>query len=94
MRNRIILGTTCTIMIEGKVVHKYLREAVNTTIYTINIIQLRRGANKTLYELWFGNVPIVKYFRIFGRMCYIKRDKAIGKFDARRDEGIFLSYST
>lgn len=81
-------------MIEGKVAHTYWRNVVNTIVYTINRIQLRFGAYKTPYELWFGNVPTVKYFRIFGSKCYIKRDKAVGKFDARSDEGIFLGYST
>jgi len=36
----------------------------------------------------------VRYFRVFGRKCYIKRDEDLGKFDARSDEGIFLGYST
>ena len=49
---------------------------------------------KTLYELWFGHSPTLKYFRIFGSKCYIKRDDDIGKFYARSDEGIFLGYST
>ena len=35
----------------------------------------------------------MKYFRIFGRKCYLKRDDDIGKFDARSDEGMFLGYS-
>lgn len=93
-RSRIILDTVCTMMIEGKVVHTYWRDAVNTAVYTINRTQLRPGVDKTPYELWFGNVPTVKYFRIFGRNCYIKRDDGVGKFDSRIDEGIFLGYST
>ena len=80
-------------MIEGKVVHTYWRDAVNTTVYTIKRTQLSPDADKTPYELWFGNVSIVKHFRIFGSKCYIKRDDGVGKFDARSDEGIFLGYS-
>ena len=45
------------------------------------------------YEIWFGHSPLVKYFIIFGRKCYIKRDDDIGKFDSRSDEGMFLGYS-
>ena len=48
---------------------------------------------KTPYELWFGHLPSVKYFRIFGRKFYIKRDDDIGKFNPRSDEGMFLGYS-
>ena len=36
----------------------------------------------------------LKYFRIFGSKCYIRRDDSIGKFDPRSDEGIFLRYYT
>ena len=49
--------------------------------------------SKTPYELWFGHSPLVKYFRIFGRKIYIKRDDDIGKFDPRSDEAMFLVYS-
>ena len=49
--------------------------------------------DKTPYELWFGYSLSVKYFRIFGSKCYIKRNDDIGKFDPRSDEGMFLGYS-
>ena len=49
--------------------------------------------SKTPYELWFGHSPSVKYFKIFGSKCYIKRDDDIGKFDPRSDEVMFLGYS-
>ena len=66
------------------------REYVITIVYAMNRVQVRKDINKTPYELWFGHSPIVKYFRIFGSKCYIKRDGDIGKFDARSDEGMFL----
>ena len=59
----------------------------------MNIVQIRKDTNKTPYELWFGHSPTVKYLRIFGSKCYIKRGDDIGKFDARSDEGMFLGYS-
>ena len=46
------------------------------------------------YELWKGRPVNVKYFKIFGSKCYIKReDKKLGKLDSRVDEGIFVGYS-
>ena len=37
----------------------------------------------------------MKYFRVFGSKCYILNDREnLEKFDAKRDEGIFLGYST
>ena len=35
----------------------------------------------------------MKYFRIFGSKCYLKRDDDVSKFYVRSDEGIFLGYS-
>ena len=61
-------------------------------MYTLNRVHIRKGMEKTPYELWFGYSPSIKYFRIFGRKCYIKRDDDIGKFDPRSGEGMFLGY--
>ena len=53
------------------------------------------NSNKTPYEIWFGRLASVKYFRAFGSKCYIKRDDDnLGKFDSRTDEGIFIGYSS
>ena len=80
-------------MLENNVLHIFWREAVNTKIYTMNRVHIRKFMDKTPYELWFGHSPPVKYFKIFGRKCYIKRDDGIGKFVPRSDEGMFLGYS-
>ena len=78
---------------KNKVSKIFWRDAMNTSVYTMNIVQVRKDTNKTPYELWFGHSPAVKYFRIFGNKCYIKRENDIGKFDAKSDEGMFLDYS-
>ena len=79
---------------EAKLSDGYWREAVSTTVYILNKCQLRINNNKTPYELWYGRAPSVKYFKVFGSKCYIKRvDENLEKFDARSDEGIFLGYS-
>ena len=80
-------------LFENNLAKTFWREAINTVVYTINRVQIRAYIDKTPYELWFGHAPSVKYFRIFGSKCYIKRDDDIGKFDPRSDEGIFLGYS-
>ena len=70
-------------------------EAVNTACHTVNRVYFRPGIKKTPYELWKGRKPNVKYFRIFGRTCFILKDREnVGKFDSRIDEGIFLGYSS
>jgi len=46
------------------------------------------------HEIWYGKTPMVKYFKIFGRKCYLKRtDENHGMFEPRADEGILLGYS-
>ena len=80
-------------LVENDVSKIFWREVMNTKIYTMNRVQVRKETNKTPYELWFGHSPTVKYFKIFESKCYIKRDDDIGKFDARSDEGVFLGYS-
>ena len=58
---------------EVKLSDGYWREGVSTTIYILNRGKLRINSNKTPYELWFGRAPSVKYFKVFGSKCYIKR---------------------
>jgi len=81
-------------MMEANVPQMFWREAVSTAVYTLNRVQIRSNTGKTPYELWFGITPTMRYFRVFGSKCYIKRDEDLRKFDARSDEGIFLGYST
>ena len=72
---------------------RYWRDAISTTVYILNKGHLRKNKNNTPYELGFGRAPSVKYFKVFGSKCYIKRlDENLGKFDARSDQGIFLGY--
>lgn len=78
---------------EASLPNIYWRKAVSTMVYTFNRVHIKGEMGKTPYELWFGNTPIVKYFKKFGSKCYIRRDDIIGKFDPRCDEGIFLGYS-
>jgi len=92
-KNQTIQEATRTMRMERNVPHVYWREAVSTAIYTLNRVQIKGNSGKTHYELWLGNAPSVKYFRVFGSKCYIKRDEDLGKFDARCDEEIFLGYS-
>ena len=82
-----------TLMMEKNVALKYWREFVSTTIYTLNRVQTKKGTHSTPFELWYGYSPNVKYFKVFGRKCYILKDVRNGKLDAKSEEGIFLGYS-
>ena len=73
---------------------RFWAEAINTAVYVINRVYLRPRTKTTLYKIWTGVKPNIKYFRTFGSKCYIIRDREhLTKFDFRSDEGIFLGYS-
>ena len=92
-RNELVTKITRAMLAENDVYKIFWREVVNTIVYTMNIIQVRKDTNKTTYELWFDQSLTVKYFIIFGSKCYIDRDDDIGKIYARSGEGMFLGYS-
>jgi hypothetical protein len=80
---------------EAKLSDGYWREVVGTSVYILNRGQLKINSNKNPYELWFGRSPSVKYFKVFGSRCYIKRlDENLIKIDDRSNEGIFLGYAS
>ena len=66
-------------MLKGNVTHIFWREVVNIAVHIVNKVQIRQGNSKTPYELWFGHTPTMKYFKIFGSKCYIKREYGMGK---------------
>ena len=63
-----------TLMIENNVSIKYWKEAMNTTVHTLNQVQLKKRTKKTPYELWYGYKPNVSYLKVFGSKCYILKD--------------------
>lgn len=93
-RNKTIVESARTMLIQGEVPKMFWKEAVSTTVYTLNMVLVKKGNNKTPYELWNDKIPNVGYLKNFGSKCFIKRDDVTGKFDAKCDEGIFLGYST
>ena len=73
---------------ETKLSDSIWREVVYTVVYTLNRGKLRVNKDKTPYELWYGRLASVKYFKVFGSNCYIKRNEDdLGNFDSRTDDG-------
>ena len=56
-------------LVENDVSKTFWKEVMNTIVYIMNGVQVRKDTNKTPYELWFGHSPTVKYFRIFGSVA-------------------------
>lgn len=83
-----------TLMTEKNVAPKYWREAIITTVHTLNQVQLKKGTKRIPYELWYGYNPNVWYLRVFGRkLNYILKDVRKEKLETKSEEGIFLGYS-
>ncbi|XP_075086232.1 uncharacterized protein LOC142168954 [Nicotiana tabacum] len=57
---------------------------------------IRSLLNKTPYELLNGRKPKLTHLRTFGYKCFVLNNgkEALGKLDAKSDEGIFLGYSS
>ena len=70
MKNKTVQESTKTMLNEAKLSNSFWREAVYTTIYTLNRGQIRVNKDKTPYELWYGRPTLVKYFKVFGSNCY------------------------
>ena len=94
VRNRAVINYARTVMMEKNIALKYSREAISTVVYTLNRVQVKKGTNAKPFELWYGHSPNVKHFKICGCKFYIYKESRNGKFDAKSEEGIFLSYST
>ena len=82
-----------TLMMKNNFYQKYWRKVVSVAIYTLNQIHVKKGTNKTPFELWYCYAPNVKYFKVFGSNCYILKDSSNGKLDPKSDEGLLLGYS-
>jgi len=45
-------------------------EAMNTTIYTLNMYPIKLVEGKALYEAWTGKKPNITHLRLFGYDAY------------------------
>ncbi len=94
-KNRTLIDAARTMMAEFKSPYNFWAEAINTACHASNRLYLRKGLNKTPYEILTGNKPNLKYFRVFGCKCFIlKKGARLAKFDSRAHEGIFVGYAT
>ncbi|KAI3692863.1 hypothetical protein L6452_32688 [Arctium lappa] len=70
-------------------------EAVSTACFTQNRSLIVKQFNKTTYELFIGRKSSISFLHIFGCQCFILNNKdALGKFDPKANDGIFLGYSS
>ncbi|GJX79236.1 integrase, catalytic region, zinc finger, CCHC-type containing protein [Tanacetum coccineum] len=68
-------------------------EAIATACFTQNRSIVHTQYNKTPYELIRGRKPNIRYFHVFGSLCYPTNDcDDLGKMKPKADIGIFIGY--
>ncbi|XP_073120043.1 uncharacterized protein [Henckelia pumila] len=57
---------------------------------------INKKVGKTPYEIWYGKVPVISYFKVFGCKCFIHNNGKthLTALDVRSDAGLFLGYSS
>ena len=69
-KNRTLIEAARTMLAEFKSPYDFWAEAISTACHSSNRLYLRKGLNKTPYEILSGRKPNLKYFRVFGCKCY------------------------
>ena len=84
-----------TMLSDSNLPKYFWADAVSTTCFVSNRVNIRPILKKTPYDLFKGRKPNIAFFHIFGCKCFVlNNDKDnLGKFDEKSDEGIFLGYS-
>ncbi|GJU39548.1 retrovirus-related pol polyprotein from transposon TNT 1-94 [Tanacetum coccineum] len=94
-RNRTLVEAARTMLSAAKVPLFFWAEAIATTCFTQNRSLVIPRHEKTPYHIINGQKPSVKFFHIFGSLCYIVRDgENLDKMKEKGDACIFVGYST
>jgi len=92
--NRMVQQMARAMLDESGTPATFWGEAAFAAVVILNKTNVRVNSTQTPHELWYGETPSVKHFKIFGSKCYIKNnDEQLGKLEPKADEGILLGYS-
>ncbi|KAJ9537943.1 hypothetical protein OSB04_030676 [Centaurea solstitialis] len=93
-KNRTLVEAARSMMAHSGVPLSLWAEAVSTACFTQNKTLIVKRTGKTAYEMVNKRKPDIKYFKVFGCICYLLNNREdLGKFDAKSDESIFIGYS-
>nr|GEU86402.1 hypothetical protein [Tanacetum cinerariifolium] len=94
-RNRTLVEAARTILSAAKVPLFFWAEAIATACFTQNRSLVIPRHEKTPYHIINDQKPSVKFFYIFGSLCYIVKDgENLDKMKEKGDTCIFVGYST
>nr|GFC40807.1 retrovirus-related Pol polyprotein from transposon TNT 1-94 [Tanacetum cinerariifolium] len=93
-RNRTLVEAARTMLSAAKIPLFFWAEAIATACFTQNCSLVIPHHEKTPYHIINDRKPSVKFFHIFGSVCYIVRDgENLDKMKEKGDECIFVGYS-
>nr|GFC66020.1 retrovirus-related Pol polyprotein from transposon TNT 1-94 [Tanacetum cinerariifolium] len=93
-RNRTLVEAAQTMLSAAKVPPFFWAKAITTACFTQNRSLVIPRHEKTPYHIINDRKPFVKFFYIFGSVCYIVRDgENLDKMKEIGDECIFVGYS-
>nr|GEV65294.1 hypothetical protein [Tanacetum cinerariifolium] len=93
--NRTLVEAARTMLSAAKVPLFFWAEAIATSCFTQNRSLVIPRHEKTPYRIINGRKPSVKFFHIFGSLCYIVRyGENLDKMKEKGDACIFVKYST
>nr|GEZ83626.1 hypothetical protein [Tanacetum cinerariifolium] len=93
--NRTLIEAARTMLSAAKVPLFFWAEAIATLCFTQNRSLVIPRHEKTHYHSINDRKPSVKFFHIFGSLCYIVKDgENLDKMKEKGDECIFVWYST
>ncbi|GKE24476.1 retrovirus-related pol polyprotein from transposon TNT 1-94, partial [Tanacetum coccineum] len=94
-QNRTLVEAARTMLSAAKVPLFFWAEAIATACFTQNRSLIIPRHEKTPYHIINGQKPSVKFFHIFGSLCYIVRiGENLDKMKEKGDACIFIWYST
>ncbi|GJU18862.1 retrovirus-related pol polyprotein from transposon TNT 1-94 [Tanacetum coccineum] len=94
-QNRTLVEAARTMLSATKVPLFFWAKAIATTCFTQNRSLVIPQHEKTPYHIINARKPSVKFFYIFGSLCYIVRDgENLDKMKEKGDACIFVGYST
>nr|GFC76493.1 putative ribonuclease H-like domain-containing protein [Tanacetum cinerariifolium] len=94
-QNHTLVEAARTMLSATKVPLLFWVEAIATTCFTQNRFPVIPHHEKTPYHIINDRKPSIKFFYIFGSLCYIVRDgENLDKMKEKGDACIFVGYST
>nr|GEZ20197.1 retrovirus-related Pol polyprotein from transposon TNT 1-94 [Tanacetum cinerariifolium] len=92
-RNRTLVEAARTMLTFANLPSFLWAEAIATTCFTQNRLIIHKRFDKTPYELIIKRKPNIKFFCVFGCICYFLNDyEDVGKLKAKGDIEVFVGY--